>query len=83
MLDDRDRRLLAAIDHVGPVSVYALAYHTAADAFDTHDELAARVGALSAEGYLRGRTLTDVTGDPLTEYEPPRGVDPAVSSSGR
>lgn len=81
---DRDRRLLEAIDHIGPVSLYALTYHEAADAFDTDADLERRVEELAADGYLRRRTLPDVTGDPVAEYETTEdwGGDEMVTTDG-
>ena len=68
-MNDQDRRLLEAIDYIGPVSVYALFYHTAAAGFETTDGLEGRLKALSKSGHLQGRALPDVTGDNVTEYD--------------
>lgn len=78
-----ERRLLQAIDRIGPVSVYALKYHAAAGEFETPAELNDRVKTLAEAGYLHRRTLPDVTGDSVVEYATaPSGVSGVDESGG-
>ena len=69
MIGDRDRQLLEAIDDVGPVTPHALAYHSIVDRFEGDDDLAVSLQELADVGHLRTRTVVDVAGEPVTEYE--------------
>lgn len=81
MLLQHSRELLEAIDHIGPVSVYALSYHVTADAFETRGELNQRLEALADEGYLRRRSLPDVTGESIIEYDTFDGWEQRIESA--
>ena len=69
MLDERDRRLIEAIENVGPVTSHVLASHSVGGQFESRDELVERLDALAEAGDLRRRTVVDVTGAEVTEYD--------------
>lgn len=68
-LDDRDRKVLEAIDHVGQATPHVLAFHPVIDLFETYEELELCIKGIANDGYLRTQTLPDVTGDSVTEYD--------------
>lgn len=69
MLDDRDRTLLEAVEHIGPGSANVLAVHPVRDAFESPEQLANRLDELADAGALRRRELVDVVGDPVVEFD--------------
>lgn len=81
-MTDRDRRLLDAIEDVGPVTPHVLAFHPIERQFDTYDELHERLEALAAAGYLARRTVRDVTGDSVTEYDTSDGRERRLDRDG-
>lgn len=68
-IDNRDRKMLEAIDHIGPVTPHVLAFHPIEREFDTYDEIDGRLETLAAADYLACRTVKDVSGDSVTEYD--------------
>lgn len=67
--DECDHRILEAIAHIGPMTPHALAFHPIERRFATFDELDERLGELVEAGHLWPRTVVDVFGAPVTEYE--------------
>lgn len=81
-LDDRDRELLDAVDRIGPTTSHVLAVHPIERQFDTHDELDGRLEALAAADYLARRTVKDVSGDSVAEYDTSDGWERRIERDG-
>lgn len=81
MFDDRDRRILDALDRLGPDVPHVLEHHPATDGFDSFDEVADRVHALEEAGYLRERPA-DGGAVGLAEYETAPGWRERLESKG-
>lgn len=82
MLDDRDTRILEAFDRLGPDVPHVLLHHPSTDGFASFDEVEGRIEVLESSGYLEKRSVEDVTGDELPEYDTAPGWEERLEGTG-